>query len=90
LIVNESSTIALKASGSIDPNGIILAYIWKQNPHPVITLGRAETKIWTFTAPSVSSDSIFTFELTVTDKQGLIDTDEECPCKRCCFFAPIG
>ena len=75
LIVNEGSTISLNASESIDPDGIILSYIWKQNPHPLITLGDAETKIWTFTAPSVSSDTTFTFELTVSDNNGLTATD---------------
>jgi hypothetical protein len=75
LIVNEGSSISLNASESIDPDGIILSYIWKQNPHPLITLGDAETKIWTFTAPSVSSDTTFTFELTVIDNNGLTATD---------------
>jgi hypothetical protein len=75
LIVNEGSSISLNASKSIDPDGIILSYIWKQNPHPLITLGDAETKIWTFTVPSVSSDTTFTFELTVSDNNGLTSTD---------------
>ena len=75
LIVNEGSPIALNASGSIDPDGIILSYSWKQNPHPLVTLGGAETKIWTFTAPSISSDTTFTFELTVTDNNGLTSAD---------------
>ena len=75
LMVNEGSSINLNGSGSIDPDGIILSYIWKQNPHPLITLGGAQTKIWTFTAPSVSSDTTFTFELTVSDNNGLTATD---------------
>ena len=75
LIVDEGSSISLNASESIDPDGIILSYIWKQNPHPLITLGDAETKIWTFTAPSVSSDTTFTFKLTVSDNNGLTGTD---------------
>jgi hypothetical protein len=75
MIVNEGSPIALNASGSIDPDGIILSYSWKQNPHPLVTLGGAETKIWTFSAPSISSDTTFTFELTVTDNNGLTSAD---------------
>ena len=75
LIVNEGSSISLNASESIDPDGIILSYIWNQNAHPLITLGDAETKIWTFTAPSVSSDTTFTFKLTVSDNNGLTATD---------------
>ncbi|MDQ4056620.1 MAG: PKD domain-containing protein [Thermoproteota archaeon] len=75
LIVNEGSSISLNASESIDPDGIILSYIWNQNPHPLITLGDAETKIWTITAPSVSSDTTFTFKLTVSDNNGLTATD---------------
>jgi hypothetical protein len=75
LMVNEGSSISLNASESNDPDGIILSYIWKQNSHPQITLGDAETKIWTFTVPSVSSDTTFTFELTVSDNNGLTATD---------------
>ncbi|HZB17395.1 MAG TPA: PKD domain-containing protein, partial [Nitrososphaeraceae archaeon] len=75
LIVNEGSSISLNASESIDPDGIILSYIWNQNAHPLITLGDAETKIWTITAPSVSSDTTFTFKLTVSDNNGLTATD---------------
>ena len=75
LIVNEGSSISLNASKSIDPDGIILSYIWNQNAHPLITLGDAETKIWTITAPSVSSDTTFTFKLTVSDNNGLTATD---------------
>jgi hypothetical protein len=75
LIVNEGSSISLNASKSNDPDGIILSYIWKQNPHPLITLGDAQTKIWTFIVPSVSSDTTFTFELTVIDNNGLTSTD---------------
>jgi hypothetical protein len=75
LVVNEGSSISLNASESNDPDGIILSYIWKQNPHPLITLGDAETKIWTFTVPNVSSDTTFTFELTVSDNNGLTATD---------------
>jgi hypothetical protein len=52
-----------------------LSYSRKQNPHPLVTLGGAETKIWTFNAASISSDTTFTFEMTVTDNNGLTSSD---------------
>ena len=64
----------MNAFGSIDPDSIIPSCSWKQNPHPLVTLGCAGTKIWTFTAPPISSDTTFKIELKVNDRQGLTDT----------------
>jgi hypothetical protein len=70
-IVKEGSTVTLNGSQSVDPYGIILSYSWRQIPtNHIITLNGADTPVWSFTAPKVSSDTTFTFELTVTDNNG--------------------
>jgi hypothetical protein len=70
-IVKEGSTVTLNGSQSVDPYGIILSYSWRQIPtNHIITLNGANTPVWSFTAPKVSSDTTFTFELTVTDNNG--------------------
>jgi hypothetical protein len=75
-IINEGETVFLNGSGSIDPDGILLSYSWKQTPlNPSITLSGADTAVWSFTAPSVSSDTIFPFQLEVVDNKGLSSTD---------------
>ena len=73
-IVKEGSTVTLNGSESRDLNGIILSYSWRQIPtNHVITLSGADTPVWSFTAPRVSSDTTLTFKLTVTDSNGLTD-----------------
>jgi large repetitive protein len=73
-IVKEGSTVILNGSESRDLNGIILSYSWRQIPTShVITLSGADTPVWSFTAPRVSADTTLTFELTVTDNNGLTD-----------------
>jgi hypothetical protein len=74
-IVKEGSTVTLNGSQSVDPYGIILSYSWRQIPTShVITLSGADTPVWSFTAPRVSADTTLTFELTVTDNNGLTDS----------------
>ncbi|HET7344328.1 MAG TPA: hypothetical protein VFJ05_00465 [Nitrososphaeraceae archaeon] len=73
-IVKEGSTVTLNGSQSVDPYGIILSYSWRQIPtNHLITLNGADTPVWSFTAPRVSSDTTFTFELTVTNNNGATD-----------------
>ena len=73
-IVKEGSTVTLNGSESRDPNGVILSYSWRQIPTShFITLSGADTPVWSFNAPRVSADTTLTFELTVTDSNGLTD-----------------
>jgi hypothetical protein len=73
-IVKEGSTVTLNGSESRDPNGVILSYSWRQIPTShFITLSGADTPVWSFIAPRVSADTTLTFELTVTDSNGLTD-----------------
>ena len=55
-----------------DPGDSIASYRWEQTAgSPSITLNGANTAKATFTAPSVTADTTFTFKLTVTDKQSV-------------------
>jgi hypothetical protein len=73
-VVKEGSTVTLNGSDSRDPNGVILSYLWRQIPTShIITLNGADTPVWSFTAPRVSSDTTLNFVLMVTDNNGLID-----------------
>ncbi len=63
-------TVTLDGSGSRDPDGNITSYSWTQTAGPTITLSDANVASPTFTAPSVSSDTILKFNLTVKDDKG--------------------
>jgi len=69
--VSSGATVTLNGSGS-DPDGTIVAYQWAQTAGPTVTLANANTAIASFTAPTVSSTTTLTFQLTVTDNQGAI------------------
>jgi len=73
--VNEGSVVNLDGTGSSDSDGTINVYSWSQTAGPVVTLAGANTASPNFTAPSVATDTVLTFELTVTDNDGAIATD---------------
>ena len=74
--VYEDSPVTLNGSLSLSNNSVILSYSWKQIPNPNITIGSANTLIWSFIAPTVSTDTTLTFELIATDSKGKISTDD--------------
>ena len=74
--VSEGTSVILNGSNSKSNQSVILSYAWKQIPNPNITIGGANTMIWSFIAPNVSTDATLTFELVVTDDRGITSTDE--------------
>lgn len=74
--VYEGTSVTLNGSNSTSKDNVILSYTWKQNPNPNITIGGADTAMWSFVAPNVSTDTTLTFELTVTDNKGITSTDD--------------
>jgi len=74
-IVGEGSVVTLDGTTSSDADGTIVIYNWMQTAGPIVTLNDAFTATPSFTAPSVSADTVLSFELTVTDNDGGIATD---------------
>jgi hypothetical protein len=73
--VISGSTVTLSGGQSNDPDGDSLRYAWTQIMGPGVTLRDADSSTPSFTAPSVSSDTLLRFELQVTDPGGLSDSE---------------
>jgi len=65
-------TVTLDGTGSFDPDSGALTYSWVQVAGQPVTLNGANTAMPTFQADVHQ----YTFRLTVTDAEGLSDTDE--------------
>jgi PKD repeat protein len=74
--VNEGQLVGLDGANSLDSDDGIASYGWVQTSGPQVTLSDPNAKQSTFTAPDVDAggDSL-TFELTVTDHNGLQSVD---------------
>jgi subtilisin family serine protease len=72
--VNAGANVTLSGSGS-DPDGTIASYQWQQTAGPTVTLSGASTATASFTAPSVTVDTVLTFQLTITDNSGASASD---------------
>lgn len=73
--VNEGSLVILDGTGSSDPNGDALTYSWVQTAGLSVILNNATTVNPTFTSPTVYTQQVLTFQLTVNDGS-LQNTDE--------------
>ncbi len=71
--VASGAQVTLNGAASNDPNGDTLSYAWQQTGGPAVTLTNADTAVARFTAPSVQSDILLQFRLTVRDPAGLSD-----------------
>lgn len=65
--------VCLDGSNSFDPNGSVVEYLWEETPASTVDLDSASSATPCFTAPSTAD--LLTFQLTVTDNDGLIDDD---------------
>jgi lysophospholipase L1-like esterase len=70
-VVSSLDVVTLDGSASNDPDGTIATYTWTQTTGGAVTLDESNPAMPTFTAPNVGADEILTFELVVTDNDGL-------------------
>ncbi|WP_415311070.1 PKD domain-containing protein [Candidatus Nitrosocosmicus sp. FF01] len=69
--VESGDTVQLDGSGSSDPRNETLTYQWTQTGGPQVTLSDSTSVNPTFTAPQHSSQIDYTFELVVTNENGI-------------------
>jgi hypothetical protein len=67
--VLSGTTVTLEGTG-VDANGTVQAYSWTQTSGPAVTLSSPTVARPTFTAPVVTSTTLLTFSLVVTDNDG--------------------
>jgi len=72
--VRIGAVVTLNGGNSNDPDGDALTYQWTQTMGPTVSLSSADTSSASFTAPSVTSDTLLRFNLAVTDPAGLNDS----------------
>ncbi|HVT36348.1 MAG TPA: Calx-beta domain-containing protein, partial [Nevskiaceae bacterium] len=72
--VNSGTLVTLSGANSTDADGPIASYHWQQvSPAGDVGLATPNNVSTTFTAPTVTADTVYTFRLTVTDGGNLSD-----------------
>ena len=73
--VTAEARVVLSGTGSSDPDGDSLSFLWRQLSGPAVTLSAASSATTEFTAPPVTQIARLEFELEVSDTGGLSATD---------------
>ncbi len=72
---NELTQVFLNGTASTDDRSVV-SFSWVQTAGtPTVALTGANTDSPSFTAPDIANDTLFTFQLTVTDDEGGSSTD---------------
>ncbi len=75
--VPSEALVTLNGTGSSDPDGDTLSYSWIQTSGPAVVLSTMSQSSFSFSAPTVSSDSaVLVFTLTVMDPSGSQCSDQ--------------
>ncbi len=74
-IVGEGSIVTLNGTGSFDPEGAALTFMWTQTAGPPVLLSDAVSSMPFFDAPIVCANTTLTFQLVVNDGNRLSDPD---------------
>lgn len=72
--VVSGSAVNLAGSGS-DPDGSVSVFTWQQTGGAAVALMNASTANASFTAPTVTANTVLSFSLTVTDNDGASAAD---------------
>jgi len=72
---NESVTLDGKSSSDPDTGDSIAIFSWTQTAGPNVPLLNDDTAVASFTAPAVTTQTVLSFELTVTDTNGATGYD---------------
>lgn len=70
------TTVTLDGSASFDPDGSVASYQWTQVSGPAVSLSNASSAIAGFVAPHFPRSTELVFRLTVTDDEGITDSDQ--------------
>jgi ELWxxDGT repeat protein len=73
--VDAGTLVTLSAASSTDADGDTMTYAWQQTDGPAVTLGQSAGASVSFSAPSVASQTVFGFRVTVSDGRGGSHTD---------------
>ena len=71
-VVNQGEIVSLNGTGTYDPDSNRLYYAWSQDGGIPVPINDDDQPVAHFTAPSVSQNSILSFNLLVEDENGAI------------------
>ena len=69
-------TVAFLSGSGSDPEGGFVSYLWTQVGGPTVALSHLHQPVTSFIAFGIACETDLTFELTVTDAQGVVASDE--------------
>lgn len=66
--VNEGEEVTLRST--VNSTHPVNSYLWTQSSGPIVVLNQTDTQVTSFTAPTVESDLVLEFAITVADEEG--------------------